>query len=172
LKPVEQKALTIPNAAAAGLMDDILERGGRFRFRAGGASMVPFVRNGDTLTIAPLANQPPRLGDVVAFSQPTEKGAHLVVHRVVGRQGTALVVQGDGNGCAPEVICSENVLGRLVEVERNGRHVRLGMGSERPLVAWLSRTRLLWILVWPVWHQVRKLFKPLNSSNGSSSSPI
>ena len=52
-----------------------------------------------------------------------------MVHRVVGRQRTGFVVQGDGNGCTPEIVSSENILGRLVKVERDGRHVRLGLGT-------------------------------------------
>ncbi len=159
MRLVEGKTVTLPNAAAAELMKDVLKKGGLFSFRARGTSMVPFLREGDTLAIAPLENQRPRPGDVVAFSYSTQRGPNLVVHRVVGRQGTAFVVQGDGNGCSPEIIRSENILGRLVKVERDGRRVRLGLGPERGLIAWLSRSRLLWGLIWPVWHQVRKFLK-------------
>jgi hypothetical protein len=159
LKLSDENVLTLSTAAVTELMSAVLEKGGLFGFRAHGTSMVPFLRDRDTLTIAPLANQPPRLGDVVAFSFPTEKGARLVVHRVVGRQGICLAVQGDGNGCTRETISPENILGRLVKVEREGKCVRVGLGPERWLIAWLSRTKLLWSLVWPVWRRVGELFK-------------
>ncbi len=140
-------------------MTAVLEKGGRLGFRARGTSMVPLVRDGDILTIAPLANRRPRLGDVVAFSYPAKRGPNLVVHRVVGFTRPATVLQGDGNGCTPEIISSEYILGQLVKVERDGRRVRLGLGPERRFIAWLSRTRLLWTLVWPVWRHVRHHFR-------------
>ncbi len=169
MKALDEKTLTLTGAVVAELMHAVLEKGGLFRFCAHGGSMTPFIRDGDTLTIAPLAGRPPRLGEVVAFSCPIEKQAKLVVHRVVGRQRSGFVVQGDGNGCAPEIVSSQNILGRLVKVERGGRYVRLGL--ERRLVAWLSRTRLLWRLVWPIWREFRRLFKGFNSSHGSVSAP-
>jgi hypothetical protein len=159
LKPREEKTLTLPNAAIAELMEAVLEKGGLIGFRAHGTSMTPFLRDGDTLTFAPLANRQPRLGDVVAFSRPTEREPTLVVHRVVGRQKTGLVIQGDGNGQAPEIIPSESMLGRLVKAERDGRQFHLGLGPERRLIAWLSRTGLLWSLLWPIWCEVRQFFK-------------
>ena len=159
MTPREEKTLTLPSAAVVELMKAVLEKGGLFGFRAHGTSMAPFLRDGDTLIIAPLTNRQPRIGDVVAFSYPTAQGAALVVHRVVGRQKTGLVIQGDGNGCTPEIIHSENLLGRLVKVEREGGQSHLGLGPERRLIAWLSRTRLLWSTVWPAWREVRQLFK-------------
>jgi len=157
LKPLEEKALTLPNAAVADLMRAVLDRGGLFGFRARGTSMTPFLRDGDTLTIAPLAVESPRIGDVLAFSYPTGNGSRLVVHRLVGRRGRNLVLQGDASGSTPEIISSEDILGRLVKVVRKGEHVRLGLGPERGLIAWLSCTGVLWGLVWPMWCQVRKI---------------
>jgi hypothetical protein len=121
--------------------------------------MTPFIRDGDTLTIAPLENRRPRLGEVVAFSYPPEEGSKLVVHRVVGFRRGDFIVRGDGDGCVAEIVSSGNVLGRVVRVERDGRYVRLGLGPERRLIAWLSRSRVLWRFVWPVWRPVRQIFK-------------
>lgn len=156
MRQCEARTLTLTSAGVADLMGAVLEKGGRFGFLARGTSMVPFLRDGDVLTIASLDNRQPRLGDVLAFSYPGEKGPNLVVHRIVGYKRPAIVLQGDGNGCTPEIISSERILGRLVKVERDGRRVRLGLGPERRLIAWLSRTRLLWTVVWPVWHRVRE----------------
>lgn len=172
MKPLEEKALTLTGAVVAELMQAVLEKGGRFRFCAHGGSMTPFIRDGDTLTIAPLEGRPPRLGEVVAFSCPIENQPKLVVHRVVGRQGSGFIVQGDGNGCVPEIVLSQNILGLLVQVERGGRCVSLGLGPERRLVAWLSRTRLLWSLVWPVWRGFRHPFSRSNSLDASVNSPL
>ena len=159
MRPLHKKTLALSGRVLAELTHAVLDKGSLFRFCARGGSMTPFIRDGDTLTIAPLANRPPRLGEVVAFSCLTEEGMELVVHRVVGRRRRGFVVQGDGNGCMPEIVSSENILGRLVKVERDGRQVRLGLGPERRLIAWLGLARLLWISVWPVWRTVRQIFK-------------
>jgi len=159
LKPDEQGTLVLPTRGVAELMEAVLESGSLFRFRAHGTSMAPFLRDGDNLTIAPIANRVPQVGDILAISYPTGKGPGLVVHRVVERKGAGLVLQGDGNGSAPELVLPENILGRVVQVRRNGRLVRLGLGPERRLIGWLSRTRLLWRLVWPLWRKVRRVIK-------------
>jgi hypothetical protein len=139
-------------------MQAVLEKGGLFRFCAKGASMTPFVRDGDTITIAPLGNLPPRLGEVVAFRDQMN-GLRPVVHRVVGRHAEGFIVQGDGNGCMPEVAPPELVLGRLVKLERNGRPIRLGLGPERRILAWMSRSRFLWKRIWPAWNRIRPFFR-------------
>ncbi len=132
--------------------------------------MIPFIRDGDTLTIAPLANRPPRLGEVVAYSCPTEEGAKLAIHRVIARRRRDFLVRGDGNGCMPEIVSSENILGRMVKVERDGRQVRLGLGPERLLIAWSGRARLLWDSAWTAWREFQWLFKHENSSRADSQS--
>jgi len=159
LRPLEERTLTLSSAAFAELTRAVLDKGNRFRFCARGISMIPFIRDGDTLTIAPLASGAPRLGEVVAFSYPPEQGKELVVHRVVGRRRDGFIVRGDANGCAPEMISSENILGRVVRVEREGRYVRLGLGPERWLIAWMSRIRVLWSFVWQAWRAARQTFK-------------
>lgn len=121
--------------------------------------MTPFIRDGDIVTIAPLAGQAPLFGEIVAFFRSNEFQSVLVIHRIVGRWSRGFAVQGDGNVCTPEFVPSENILGRVVKVERDGRPVRLGLGPERRLLAWLSRTRLIWKLVWPVWSRLPQGFK-------------
>jgi hypothetical protein len=170
LRPLHKKTLALSGAVLVELVQAVLDKGSLFRFCACGRSMIPFIRDGDTLTIAPLANRPPRLGEVVAYSCPTEERAKLAIHRVIGRRRRDFLVRGDGNGCMPEIVSSENILGLLVSVERDGRQVRLGLGPERRLIAWLGLARLLWISVWPVWREFRQLFKGRNSSHADSQS--
>jgi hypothetical protein len=159
LKHLEEQTLALSGAATAEFMRAVLEKGSLFRFRARGRSMTPFIRDGDIITIAPLESRQPRLGEVVAFSRASDQRPALVVHRVVGRDERGYTVQGDGIFCEAETVPSESVLGRLSKVERNGCSVRLGLEPERRLIAWLSRTRLLWKLVWPVWNAARKALK-------------
>jgi hypothetical protein len=104
--------------------------------------MAPFIRDGDVITVSPLGGAPVRLGEVVAFLHPVAK--KLVVHRVITRRDTAMLIQGDGIADGPDGLVSlERVLGRVTCVERAGRPVWLGLGPERVMIAWLSRARLL-----------------------------
>jgi hypothetical protein len=136
------KDLSLSNPDLAELMRAALARGSPFHFRALGSSMSPFIRDGDQITIAPLRRGKPSLGQVVAFIQP-ETG-QLLVHRVTGLQGSACLVQGDNTpGRTDGLVPLENILGRLVQVQRDGKKIRLGLGPERYLVALLSRFGLL-----------------------------
>jgi hypothetical protein len=163
LKPPENGELSLRAAEFAGLMQAVLAKGRAFRFCAGGTSMTPFIRDGDIITIAPLAGRVPRLGEVVAFGGWDENHSGLVIHRIVGCSGQGFIVQGDGSACTSEFVALEQILGLVIRVERHGRAVRFGLGPERRLLAWLSRTRLIWKLVWPVWRRVPPVFKHRNS---------
>ncbi len=104
--------------------------------------MAPFIQDGDVITVAPLKGGLPDVGEVVAFIRP--HGGNLVVHRVVARPGQEVLIQGDNNpDCMDGIIPRENLLGRVTHVERNKRAVWIGLGPERYLIAWLSRTLLL-----------------------------
>jgi hypothetical protein len=135
---------TLPGAALEELMSAALARGASFRFTARGFSMHPFVRDGDVLMLGAVARRL-RVGDVVAARCPAPGG--LLVHRVVARAGTGLLVRGDGSGEADGVVGPADVLAVVVGVERAGQAVRFGLGPERWLVAGLSRGGLLVPLV-------------------------
>jgi hypothetical protein len=73
---------SLPAPLLVSLLTGVVQRGHTFRFRAGGGSMFPFIRDGDILSIVPLsADRPARLGDVLAFDRGGGDYAHLVVHR-------------------------------------------------------------------------------------------
>lgn len=139
---VRAAELPLSGQALLDLMRAVLARGVPFRFRARGWSMAPFIRDGDVTTVSPLQGALPRVGDVVAFARPGT--GNLVVHRVVARRSMGLLVQGDR---MPEhtdgIVPAESLLGRVTRVQRDGRDVWLGLGPERYLIAWLSRTGLL-----------------------------
>jgi hypothetical protein len=129
--------LCLSGSALVQLIRPVLARGAAFRFRAKGSSMAPLIQDGDIVQIAPL-ERPLRFGEVAACL--VGESQQLVVHRVVGRQGSRVYTLGDGTWGEPEgPISGEAVLGRVSAVERRGRRVRLGLGPERVLVAFLSR---------------------------------
>ncbi|NLG28709.1 MAG: S26 family signal peptidase [Chloroflexi bacterium] len=147
-------ALPLSGEDLAVLMSAVLERGHSFRFRAPGSSMLPFVCDGDVLTIAPLGGRPPVLGDLVAFRHPAKHTP--TVHRVVARRAGAYRVQGDAVPVPDGWIAAESVLGRVAAIERAGRRLRWGLGPERAGIALVSRWGL-WRHALPVLARLRRL---------------
>lgn len=138
--------LPLSGTALAELMQDVLTKGKVFRFRANGFSMSPFIQDGDLISLSPLLDAPPKMGEAVAFIDPeTNK---LIVHRIVSKDQNAYLILGD-NQIEPgyDTIQIGNILGRVTGVERNGKVVRLGLGPEKYLIAHFSRARLLQPLI-------------------------
>lgn len=134
--------LALSSAALVGLMRQVFSKGMQFRFQARGASMAPFIQDGDVICIAPLGKNGPGLGEVTAFLHP--QNGRLVVHRVVGKHGVTCLIQGDNLPGSPDGLVSiENLLGRVTHVERYGHPVWLGLGPERFAIALFSRFGLL-----------------------------
>jgi hypothetical protein len=134
------------------LMRAVLSKGVPFRFQSKGFSMLPFIHEGDLVTVSPLSGAAPRLGDVVAYAAVELE--RVVVHRVVGRSGGAWLVKGDNNPGADGLIVQAQILGRVTRVERDGREVSLGLGPERWLIARLARSGLLWSYLLPAWRRL------------------
>ncbi|MFC1948011.1 S24/S26 family peptidase [Chloroflexota bacterium] len=143
INPVE---LTVSGKALADIMREVLNKGASFRFCARGWSMMPFIRNGDVITISPVLQGPPRLGDVVAYVR--FNAGSLVVHRIIARRGSTLVIKGDGvSGYSEDLVPPHNLLGKITRVERKGRTVWLGFGPEKFVIAWFSSRRMLFPLL-------------------------
>jgi signal peptidase I len=112
------------------------------RLEVTGGSMSPFIRSHDMVTIHPLKKL--RFGEVVAVKlAPFREETRMVVHRVVRRHEAYCVTRGDAVSANDQPVAYEDVVGRVGEVERLGRRIRLGLGPERVLIALLSRSGLL-----------------------------
>lgn len=123
------------------LLRAVLEKGVPFRFRANGFSMSPFIRDGDVVTVSPLFDATPHLGDVIAVIQPGT--GRLIIHRVVGGKGSSYITKGDNIVKEDGLVSIENILGFVTKVERKGERVAVGFGPERILIAILNRRGLL-----------------------------
>jgi hypothetical protein len=95
--------------------------------------MAPFVRGGDLATLEPAREA--SLGEVVIRLCGPER---LLLHRVVARPGVEPLTRGDATHEPDPPLAAGELLGRLSRVERQGRRLRLGLGPERLLLAWLS----------------------------------
>jgi len=152
--------LQLSGQALVELIRAVLDKGVAFRFWAKGFSMTPFIKDGDVITMSPLSDALPRLGDVVVFIHPEME--RLVVHRMVGQNGNYFLVRGDNTSSVTnDLIPKENILGCTTRVEREGNEVFLGLGPERLLIALLTRTGLLSSLLPPLWRLVRPFVKRL-----------
>ena len=145
---VKGRELSLSGSALVQLLRAVLGKGSPVRFRAKGFSMSPFIKNEDVVTLSPLQNASPNVGDVIAFAlQGTDK---LCVHRMIGKKGDLFVTKGDNSSEADESVPKENVLGLVTRVERDEKEVFLGLGPERFLIAFLGRRGLLLPFLLPV----------------------
>jgi phage repressor protein C with HTH and peptisase S24 domain len=102
-------------------LEDLLGRGHVVRFQADGWSMHPTIRYGETIIVEPLGDSAVRTGDVLLYR-------HLrsaIAHRLVRVTSTELVLRGDAADSCDAPVSSDQLLGRVVAVERRGRTVRL-----------------------------------------------
>lgn len=112
-----------------------------FRFKVSGFSMSCFIKDGDIVTISPLSVSQVGFGKSVAFIRPDIK--KLVIHRIIGQNNGCFITKGDNSIEIDGLIPKENILGCVTKIERGGRAVRLGLGPERLVVAFLSKNGIL-----------------------------
>jgi signal peptidase I len=121
----------------------LLADGYSVRFRPGGNSMSPAIRDGEAVTVAPVLACEVRRGDIILYR--AERG--LIAHRVtqlMGETGAPVfITRGDSATSCDAPVSAQQVLGRVICVERNGRpqslkglHVRL-LWRARPILSWL-----------------------------------
>lgn len=137
------------------LVKEVLDKGAVCRFQVKGYSMSPFIKDGDMITLSPVAGSSPGLGDVIAFTHPkTEK---LLIHRVIWKNRDAYLLKGESSLEPDGLIKKENILGLVTKVERKGKRIFLGLGPERFLIALLTRKNLLLPILSPLWRRLRPI---------------
>jgi hypothetical protein len=123
------------------LVRTLFANGTSVRLRARGAIMSPFIKPGDLLVLSPLGTRSSSIGDVVIFVEP--KTQRIFIQRVIRKAVNSYLVKGDGTQEAMGIVSKADILGRVTRVERGGRRILFGLGSERILIALLSRKGLL-----------------------------
>ena len=128
---------SLSGSALAAVAREVLSRGHSFRFLAPGASMFPFIHNGDVVTLVPFDAGACAPGVVVAFVRPEHD--RLVVHRVISVAGDQCCTRGDNNSADDGDVPFSAIIGTVDHVERGGGSVGFGFGPEGILIAFLSR---------------------------------
>jgi hypothetical protein len=113
------------------LISHILRDGHNVRFKAPGKSMRPAILDGDCLMVEPIGPTAIKMGDIILY-QAEER---IIAHRVmdigkgeIPKTPTAariahysFILRGDASYSYDEPVYPDQILGKIVSVERNGR---------------------------------------------------
>jgi GNAT superfamily N-acetyltransferase len=142
------RAVSLKSAEFAMLSAEILDHDGSLCFEAHGHSMSPFIRDGDVLTVQAVTTDALRVGDVALYCRA---GHRLAVHRVASRrvrgERAVLRMRGDAVVDTAERVPAQQVLGRVVRVQRGPRVIHLDRKVHRLMARlWigLSLLRIPW----------------------------
>lgn len=146
-----------------------LMEGRRVRMVVKGTSMLPFIRNGDAVELAPV-DCAPVIGDAVLAQVAVGR---YVVHRVVRADQDGVWLRGDSQRVAEGPVPATSVLGMVVAVCRGRRRSAMDRGPW----SWLGR---LWVSGHPLgpaalgvaitlWRALRRFSRLVWRRPGSSS---
>ncbi len=147
------------------LTEEILKRGKNLRFQAMGQSMYPFIKNGQIIVIQPMEPSALKTGDVVFFRNKKSKSSYIA-HRLIAKQKDGvLITKGDARKDADEPVNPNQVLGKVVTVEKSGRAVSLNNAHNQTagwLISKLSATRIPYMRIYrSIRGAFLKLLKPI-----------
>lgn len=130
---------------------ELLASGHSMRFRAEGQSMHPTIRNGETITVESVTPSGVKRGDILLCRAVK----NIIAHRVVRiERKPALfsseqalftfffILRGDALYSIDEPVAAEQILGKVVATERNGRIIRLDSRRAKVMCVVVARLRL------------------------------
>jgi hypothetical protein len=124
------------------LSAELLSRGHRVRFRPTGNSMTPTIRDGEAVTVAPVQPSAIKRGDILLYLTRRGVTAHRVVKISKSKREThALILRGDAPGSSVESVRLDQVLGKIISVERDGRNIDLTSRKAKSMRAAQPRAR-------------------------------
>ena len=109
---------------------DILGRGAVLRFQARGWSMFPAVRDGDMLTVQLATPDEIKPQDIIFYrTKDSRVIAHRVVKKIRTEEKNILLTRGDFSRDKVEKVFFEDVMGKVSNIERNGRAFNICKGT-------------------------------------------
>ncbi len=136
---------------------ELLRRGQSVRFRAPGRSMHPTIKEAETITVVPVALFDIKRGDILLYLV----GSKVIAHRVVSIERKKddfstlsstlnpqhlFLLRGDASGTCDDLVEAQQVLGKVISVERRGCSIDLYNRKARMLRilhGWASRLKRL-----------------------------
>jgi signal peptidase len=127
------------------LSGDLLSLGLGVRFRAPGTSMHPTIRHGDVITVEPVSPANLERGDIIFYRLQDS----FIAHRIVSFEekngcGLTFVLRGDASKNCDIPVKPEQVLGKVVCLERGHRRIdpySLRVRLWGMLYLWLARLK-------------------------------
>jgi signal peptidase I len=127
----DDEAMLLPSSVSSNhllldLSTELLGRGKRVRFRAPGRSMYPTIRENEAITVEPVKPQDAKVGDIILYRSDDSVVAHRVI-RIEKRRGNTLrfILREDTWGTLDAPVEAEQILGKVVSIERAGRNTDL-----------------------------------------------
>jgi len=113
------------------LIADLLMNGHKVKFRAPGYSMYPTILHEDVITVEPVDSSAVRVGDIVLYQNENSLIAHRVVKIEIRNETQSSVLspescftlRGDARPACDDPVTAEQVLGKVVLIETNGRGI-------------------------------------------------
>ncbi|HEY3284559.1 MAG TPA: GNAT family N-acetyltransferase [Armatimonadota bacterium] len=152
--PSQHHALRHPPAFLE-LIREAIHKGDGFRLRLFGISMHPFVRAGDLARVRPIAWDAIRPGHVILFQREDRLIAHRVL-RVPSSPAEPLIAKGDTLRRADPPVRAEQVLGRVVTIERDGRVLSLDSPGRRLWAAAMVRATTPYSALFYRWYRGKR----------------
>ena len=129
----------IPNSQFFALAKQLLQEGKKIEIPVKGNSMRPFLSDGETVVVTPVAvDCPLKKCDIILAETST---GQVMMHRIREISPAGIRMKGDGNLYQSELVRPEDVMGRVVGVIHNGKTISL----YTPLRLFLAR---IWNPIW------------------------
>ena len=116
---------------------ELFENRNMVKFPAAGVSMSPFIRNSEMITVEPCSHEDLTFGDVILYHGfgnqcgqfPIPIRDRKIVHRFFWRRKIGgdirFITKGDNNYLCDLPVSPHQILGKVVEIEKNGWRLRL-----------------------------------------------
>jgi signal peptidase I len=132
----------------AAVIEKALTAGATVRFRAEGTSMYPTIRDGEAITIAAICTNDIVRGDVLLCRHEQRLVAHRVVSVATRGSDRFFELRGDSKASCDMPVDMDAVVGRIIDVCRNGRLVTLsGRGARLRHVVRAAASHIKWLFM-------------------------
>lgn len=142
------------------LVKEILKRGNCVRIPTLGRSMFPLISN--IILIEPATAKNIKCGDIVVYSAGEKMVAHRLVRKTIKDGKNILLTKGDTFVECSEVL-PEDVIGKVIEIEKWGIKLSLKRGTGKFLNAICSNTSPILSIAYPILrdckHSIVRRFK-------------